>query len=104
MKFTWDEDKCDDDLYNNGILLAWVYGRTQAIQNFVEALSYRTGSKADFSRFAGRAIIRVYKEAYKKSSEALTDEEFMSQFIVPYSKESYENGTYFTLAYRKEIL
>ena len=48
MKFTW-ADKEDEELYKNGITIMWMVGRTKAIQKFIEALSYRIGSKCDFS-------------------------------------------------------
>ena len=93
MKFTW-LDKEDDELYNNGITIIWMVGRTKAIQKFVEALSYKIGYKCDFSFFAGRAHIDVLKEGYEKAVEAVNDSEFMNRFIVPYSKEAYDNETY----------
>lgn len=93
MKFTWT-DKEDEELYRNGITIMWMAGRTKAIQKFIEALSYRIGSKCDFSFTAGRAHIDVSKDGYDKAIEAVNDEEFMKQFIVPYSRETYDNETY----------
>ena len=93
MQFTWT-DKEDDELCRNGITIMWMVGRSKAIQKFVEALSYKIGSKCDFSFTAGRAHIDVSKDSYDKSIEAINDEEFMSQFIVPYSEESYDNELY----------
>lgn len=96
MSFVWTwTSKEDEELYINGITIIWVAGRTKAIQKFVEALSYKIGSKCDFSFTAGRAHINVLKEAYDKAIEAVNDEEFMKQFIVPYLKETYDNQTYF---------
>lgn len=93
MGFTWT-DKEDDELYRNGITIMWMTGKSKAIQKFVEALSYKIGSKCDFSFTAGRAHIDVSKDSYDKAIEAINDEEFMSQFIIPYSSESYDNETY----------
>ena len=93
MQFTWI-DKEDDELYRNGITIMWMVGRSKAIQKFVEALSYKIGSKCDFSFTAGRAHIDVLKDGYDKAIEAVNDEEFMRQFIVPYSEETYDNETY----------
>ena len=93
MKFTWS-DKEDEELYKNGITIMWMVGRTKAIQKFIEALSYRIDSKCDFSFTAGRAHIDVLKDGYDKAIEAVNDEEFMRQFIVPYSEETYDNETY----------
>lgn len=95
MEFIWDADKEDEDLYRNGITVMWVVGRSKAIQNFVELLSYKIGSKCDFSFTAGRAHIDVSKDWYDKAVEVITDKNFMKQFIVPYSKESFDNDTYF---------
>ena len=96
MQFTWT-DKEDEELYRNGITIRWAAGRTKAIQKFVEALSYKIGSKCDFSFTAGRAHIDVSMNSYKKALEVINDEEFMKQFIVPYSEETYDNETYFEL-------
>lgn len=93
MKFKWS-DKEDDELYKNGITIMWMAGRTKAIQKFIEALSYKIGYKCDFSFAAGRAHIDVPKEGYDKAFEAVCDVEFMDQFIVPYSEETYDNETY----------
>lgn len=93
-KFTWT-DKEDPELYKNGATILWVAGRSKAIQKFVEALSYKIDSKCDFSFTAGRAHIDVSKEATSKAIEAINNEEFMKQFIVPYSSETYNNETYF---------
>lgn len=94
MQFAWT-DKEDEELYKNGITIMWIAGRTKAIQKFVEALSYKIGSKCDFAFTAGRAHIDVSKDAYNNAIEAVNDEKFMRQFIVPYSKETYNNETYF---------
>ena len=96
-EFTWSDDKEDEDLYKNGVILIWVAGRTKAIQKFVEALSYMIGSKCDFSFVAGRAHIDIYKDAKQRALVTINDEEFMNQFIVPYSQESYNNETYFEI-------
>lgn len=96
MQFTWT-DKEDEELYRNGITIRWAAGRTKAIQKFVEALSYKIGSKCDFSFTAGRAHIDVSMNSYEKALEVINNEEFMNQFIVPYSKETYDNETYFEL-------
>lgn len=96
MEFTWT-DKEDAELYKNGIIVMWVTGRTKAIQRFVEALSNRIGSKCDFAFTAGRAHIDVSKIDYDKALETVNNEEFMKEFIVPYSKETYDDETYFEI-------
>ena len=93
MKFTCT-DKEDEELYRNGITIMWMAGRSKAIQKFVEALSYKIGSKCDFSFTAGRAHIDVSKDGYDKAIESINDEEFMNQFIVPYSEETYNDEIY----------
>lgn len=95
-KFLWS-DKEDEELYRNGITIIWVAGRTKSIQNFVEKLSYKIGYKCDFSFTAGRAHIDVFKEAYDKAVETINDDDFMKEFIVPYTKETYDNETYFEI-------
>lgn len=93
-KFTWS-DKEDDELYKHGVTIMWVVGRSTSIQRFVEALSYKIGHKCDFAFTAGRAHIDVLKEGYESALGAINDETFMNRFIVPYSIESYYDGTYF---------
>lgn len=95
VHFTWTDTE-DDELYKNGITIIWVVGRQKAIQKFVEALSYKIGYKCDFAFTAGRAHIDVSQEGYAKASDVL-NQGFVNQFIVPYSKETYENETYFEL-------
>ncbi len=94
--FTWTDQE-DEELYKNGITIMWAAGRTKSIQNFVEKLSYKIGHKCDFSFSAGRAHIDVLKDGYDKAVGAINDEEFMKQFYVPYSEETYDNGTYFEI-------
>lgn len=93
MNFTWTDEE-DENLYRNGITVMWLAGRTKAIQRFVEALSYKIGSKCDFSFTAGRAHIDVSRDSYNKAIEIVNDSEFMQEFIVPYSRETYDNETY----------
>lgn len=97
VKFTWDKDREDLDISKNGLTVMWVAGRSKAIQKFVEKLSYKIGFKCDFSYTAGRAHIDVSKEAYGKALEVVQDSDFMSQFLVSYSEESYNNETYFEI-------
>lgn len=94
MQFTWTDEE-DKELYRHGITIMWIAGRTKAIQRFVEALSYKIGSKCDFAFMAGRAHIDVSKEGYDKAVEVVNNQEFMKEFIVPYSSETYNNETYF---------
>nr|DAG94166.1 MAG TPA: hypothetical protein [Herelleviridae sp.] len=94
-KFVWDNDKEDQELRLHGVTLIIATGRAKAIQNFVEKLSYKINSKCDFAFTAGRAHIDVSKDALNKAIDAINDEEFMNQFIVPYSEETFDNETYF---------
>lgn len=100
-EFTWSDSE-DTELYKNGVTFMWVAGRTKAIQKFVEELSYKAGHKCDFSWIAGRAHIDTSKEGLGEVMEVIKDEEFVNKFVVPYSKESYDNETYFEpLWYRR---
>lgn len=96
MGFTWTNQE-DPEISKNGLIILWVAGRSKAIQKFVEALSYKIGHKCDWSYIAGRGHIDVLKEGVDKALEAISDEEWMKQFIVPYSKETYDNDTYFEI-------
>ena len=92
--FTWSY-KEDDEIYKHGKTIMWVAGTTDSIQRFVEELSYKIGHKCDFAFTAGRAHIDVLQEGYWQAIEAIKDKQFMNKFIVPYSKESYQDGIYF---------
>lgn len=96
-KWTWTNQE-DDFLYKNGVCVAIVTGRTKAIQKFVEALSYKIGTKCDFAFSAGRAHIDTHPDYVEKAIDAIKDKNFMTQFIVPYSEETYNNETYFEIA------
>lgn len=96
-KFELDSSKEDPEIYRHGKRFLIVVGKTKAIQKFVEVMSYKIGHKCDFSYVAGRAHIDVLLDGYEKALEVINDKEFMNQFIVPYSKESYENETYFEI-------
>lgn len=92
-KFEWS-DKEDGKIFSEGIAVAWMAGRAEAIQRFVEALSYKIGHKCDWSYTGGRAHIDVLPDGYILAIEAINDKDFMKDYIVPYSEENYENGTY----------
>lgn len=93
-KFTWANTE-DSEVWEKGMTIMWAAGRTAAIQKFVETLSYKVGAKADFSFQGGRAHIEIMPEGIEAARKLINDEEFMKQFCVPYSDESYANGTYF---------
>ena len=98
--FTWKDDVADGDFLKNSVCISYAIGRSKAAQRFVEALSYKIGYKCDFTVSMGRIILRVYKcqDAIEKANEALCDDEWMKQFIVPFSEENFDNETYFEIA------
>lgn len=93
-KFTWT-NKEDDEVLKKGITIMWADGRSQAIQRFVEDLSNKVGYKADWSFQGGRAHIEMIPEGVDAAIKLINDDEYMKQFYVPYSDESYNNGTHF---------
>jgi hypothetical protein len=95
IKFEWDFNQEDDYIYRYGVHLMWVCGRKEAIQKFVQALSQEVGKKCDFAFTSGRAHIDVYSDVYDKACEVISNSDFMSKFIVPFSHESWNDGTYF---------
>lgn len=97
VHFEWNPEKEDADLYNNGRTFMWAVGRSKSVQRFVEALSYKIKYKCDFAVTAGRFHIEVSHEGYGAAIAAVNDEEFMKQFIVPYSRETFDNETYFEI-------
>ena len=76
--FTWTEQE-DDEILKNGTTIMWAAGCTKAIQRFVENLSNKVGVEA--------------------ALKLIEDKEYMKQFYVEYSDESYENETYFERLY-----
>ena len=88
-------DSEDTELYRNGVTFMWAAGRTKAIQKFVEELSYKAGHKCNFAWTAGRAHMDTSREGLSKVMETIRDGKFVNKFIVPYSKESYNDETYF---------
>jgi hypothetical protein len=71
-KFTWDITKCDEEIFNNGIILGILYKdhercygipQKEEIQEFVEKVSNEIGFKIDFQYFGGRPTIRSLREA-----------------------------------------
>ena len=93
MDFTWSDNE-DEYLFEHGITIMWMEGRTKAIQKFVEALSHKIQSKCDFGYTAGRAHIEVAPDAVEKAREALLNARWLDQFLCPYSDEAYDNGNY----------
>lgn len=93
MTFTWG-DKEDLYLYENGVTILWMQGRTKAIQKFVEELSYKIGFKVDFSFTAGRAHIDVNPKGVDAAIKVINDDEWMKKFIVPHTEKSFNNETW----------
>lgn len=93
LKFEWTDTE-DDELYNNGVTIIWVAGRSKAIQRFVEELSYKIGYKCDYAFTGGRAHVDVSLLGYSEALEIVKNIEFMKQFIVPYSKKTWDDETY----------
>lgn len=95
-KFTWSSAKTDPDLFQNGQMIRTMVGRSSAAQKFVEALSERVDSKCGFRIACGRIIILCNSDekVIAKVNEAFDDKDFMSKYLVKYSPETYDNGTY----------
>lgn len=95
-KFRWSADETDPELFKNGQAVRMMVGRSSAAQKFVEALSDRVDSKCDFRVICGRIMIlcKPDEKVITKVNEAFNDKDFMSKYLVKYSDETYENGTY----------
>lgn len=93
QKFIWT-DKCDDQLFKSGSVIMTVCGRSSACQKFVEALSYKIDAKCDFRQTCGRYFILVPKDKVNEAIKVITTD-WLNQFVVKYSDESYNNETYF---------
>lgn len=95
-KFTWSPEKTDPQLFQNGQMIRTMVGRSSAAQKFVEALSEKVDSKCDFRVACGRIIILCNSDekVIAKVNEAFDDKDFMNKYLVKYSPEIYDNGTY----------
>ena len=95
-KFTWSTEETDPELFKNGQTVRLMAGRSSAAQKFVEALSDRVDRKCDFRVACGRIMIlcKPDEKVITKVNEAFNDKDFMSKYVVKYSDETYENGTY----------
>lgn len=71
-KFTWNTEKCDEEIWKNGIPLGILYKDCNGsygipekilIQGLVEKISNEIGFKIDFQYTAGRPIFRCLREA-----------------------------------------
>lgn len=106
-KFTWSPEMTDPELFQNGQTIRIMIGRSSAAQKFVEALSEKVDSKCDFRVACGRIIILCNSDekVIAKVNEAFDDKDFMSKYLVKYSPETYDNGTYLEDYYgAKQIL
>lgn len=95
-KFTWSAEETDPELFKNGQTVRMMVRRSSAAQKFVEALSDRVDSKCDFRVICGRIMIlcKPDEKVITKVNEAFNDKDFMSKYLVKYSNETYESGTY----------
>lgn len=94
-KFSWDSECEDSELVKTGITVLLLAGRSTAIQKFVEDLSYKIRAKCDWSYCGGRAHVEVPKGYADKARMAISDSEWLNSYKVPYSDETWNNGTYF---------
>lgn len=96
-ELTWDETESDPLIHEHGTIFAWGQGRATAINKFIAALSERIQAKCDWSYAGGRAHLDTLP-AYKSIAvQALRDERWMSKFLVEYSEQSWQDGTYFRI-------
>lgn len=93
--FTWDLNKMDENIFSHGEIVVWVTGGKSAIQKFVETLSHRIGQKCDWGYIGGRAHIDTLPENVPAAKQAILDTDWVRQFIIPVTDETFANGTYF---------
>ncbi len=93
----WSDERSDAMIFDHGRTFAWGQGRNPATQKFVEALSRRIMAKCDWSYAGGRSHFEALPGYAHAAAVALRDEEWLARFLVPYTDESWENGTFFRL-------
>lgn len=81
MSFSWSLKEEDSDLYHNGVTLLWISGNVDAIQKFVEALSYKIGRKCDFACFFDKAHVDVYEDAWGDAVDAVQDDAWVEEML-----------------------
>lgn len=71
-KFTWDKNKTDDSIFNNGVNLGGLTGiRSEQLQTAIESVSEELGIKFDFRVIAGRHFVLCSKEDLEKIPEGV---------------------------------
>ena len=85
---------CNIFINVNRVLLADYEKRMNLEGKFVEALSYKIDAKCDFRQTCGRYFILVPKDKVDEAIKVITTD-WLNQFVVKYSDESYNNETYF---------
>lgn len=96
-KFTWDPVHEDPEIRDHGKIAAYAYGKSDALQAFVEALSIKINAKCDWEYAGGTAHIDALPGNLAAARAAIRDEAWIGQFLIPYSDESIADGTYFQI-------
>lgn len=87
-KFTWDREKCDQNIYENGCEVLTACGSNEdAAQRFVEALSEKIGAKCDFYQSFGSIEVMTLEEHVDDALAAISDHGWLSQFVVPFPED-----------------
>ena len=85
--FSWSDEYEDDNIHKNGVIVCWFAGRSIKAQMLVEALTYETGSKVDFSISCGRIHVDTLPENVYKCREFIYNDKWMKKFIQPYEMD-----------------
>lgn len=81
--FTWSNEE-DEIIHKNGVIVCWFAGRSIKAQMLVEALTYETGRKVDFSIACGRIHVDTLPENVKLCRAYISNSKWMKKFIQPY--------------------
>jgi hypothetical protein len=79
--FTWDETKCDNEIYNGQTVMICCI-ENKVCNQLIKDLSNKIGYKLDYHNAAGRNVIKCKNEDYDSVIEKLADvpADFYSQY------------------------
>lgn len=84
--FTWN-DKMDQTIDDNGVVIAVLAGSSKRIQQFVEDLSYKINGKVDWGYIGGRAAICTLPENVDNARKYILTTDYMNQFVAEYTED-----------------
>ena len=96
-QYKWGDTE-DKEIYEKGVIILWVDGSKNEVQNFVEDLTFRINQKVDWAYMGGRAHIDVLPNKVNEALKYVNDRKYMENFIKEYEMDNeYFDGRYFEI-------